>query len=442
MKRLITILILIFLTLSANAERVRVRLFSNNKIDNLTLSFDLGSYNLYGDHTTLLESEVSEGRTVELRAKGQQVSVVVGGDDYGTFNAVRLEATDTACIVCINPRNLKNRTYEGNIEVSVMKNGALLIINDVEFETYIAGVVQSEIYGSQSDIFRIQAIISRTWALRNKNKHHADGYNFCDYVHCQAYNNRCVRPDIMLGTIQSSGETLVDANGELIETPFHSNSGGQTANSEDVWRTALPYLRSVDDTFSFRMRQSDWTKTISIERWLAYFEKTHHINTSDSVNRDELLHFAQPQRKAKILNIPLTKIRSDWQLKSTFFSVDVDTVSRSVILHGHGYGHGVGLSQEGTIRMVGLGIDYDSILRHYYTGAIIHHDDNVQHNYVENYVQQISKIIEEDKAKQTQVKSKKDDWLGRLFRLRDREEREEVYDEANEDNERTWEYDW
>ena len=312
----------------------------------------------------------------------------------------------------------------------------------MEFETYIAGVVQSEIYGKETDIFRIQAIISRTWALRNLGKHQSEGYNFCDNVHCQAYHNRCIRPDIMLGAIESSGETLVDSLGALIETPFHSNSGGETANSEDVWRTALPYLRSVEDTFSFQMRQSNWVKTIDINRWLNYFSKTHKLNIQDSSIRDTLLHFSQEHRKTRLLGIPLTRIRIDWQLKSTFFSLSVDSASNTVLLHGHGYGHGVGLSQEGAIRMVELGIPYDSILRHYYTGASIHQDPYANHNYVEMYVEQISRIIEEDKNKQTQTHSKKDDWLGRLFRLRDREEREEVYIESEQDNENDWQYEW
>ena len=338
--------------------------------------------------------------------------------------------------------SIKQRTYEGDLEVSVLKNGKMLLINNIEFETYIAGVVQSEIYGKQTDIFRIQSIISRTWALRNIQKHKADGYNFCDNVHCQAYLNRCVRPDIMLGAIQSSGETLVDTLGNLIETPFHSNSGGETANSEDVWRNALPYLRSVSDTFSYSMKQSDWTKTISADRWVNYFANTHHINTADSLLLDTLLHFTQEHRQARLLNIPLTRIRVDFQLKSTFFSVTFDSTSNNVILHGHGYGHGVGLSQEGAIRMVNLGISYDSVLRHYYTGAQLHHDPSANRNYVENYVTQITRIIEEDRNKSTQTHSKKDDWLGRLFRLRDREEREEIYIESEQDNEKDWQYEW
>ena len=442
MKRLLLILLLLLTLHTAHAERVRVRLYSNAQVTTLNVSVDLGAYNLYGDGDQLLEDMVGEGRSVLVRPEGGKLHVSVNEDDYGLVSTLRLEATDTACILCLNPPKCKQRTYEGNLEVKPAKGGTLLLVNDVEFETYIAGVVQSEIYGTQTDIFRIQAIISRTWALRNMQKHQADGYNFCDHVHCQAYQNRCIRPDIMMGAIQSSGETLVDSTGALIETPFHSNSGGQTANSEDVWRAALPYLRSVQDTFSYGMRQSDWVKTISIDRWQNYFRKTHKLDITDSAILDSLLHFEQPERKARLLGIPLTRIRTDFQLKSTFFSVSVDSVTQSVILHGHGYGHGVGLSQEGTIRMVGLGYSYDSILHHYYTGAILHHDPTANRSYVEAYAGQLAQIIEEDKNKKTQTRSKKDDWLGRLFRLRDREEREEVYIEEQQDNETDWQYEW
>ena len=445
MKRLLLIIVLLLSVLPAQANRVRVRLFSTNSVKTLNVSFDLGSYNLYGftaDSEELLEDLVGEGRSVLIRVEKGGLHVSVNDDDYGLFKKVRLEAVDTACILCLNPEGCKQRTYEGDLEVTATAGNKLLLIGDVEFETYIAGVVQSEIYGQQSDIFRIQAIISRTWALRNINKHAADGYNFCDNVHCQAYLNRCIRPDIMLGVIESSGETLVDSTGNLIETPFHSNSGGQTANSEDVWRTALPYLRSVEDTFSYRMRQSDWVRTISADRWLNYFGKTHKLDINDSVVRDSLLHFSQPIRQARILGVPLTRVRLDWQLKSTFFSVEEDTLSGNVILNGHGYGHGVGLSQEGAIRMVTLGYAYDSILRHYYTGAILRLDPSTSGNYVENYTAQLMRIIDEDSQRNTQVRSKKDDWLGRLFRIRDREEREEIYIEEEQDNEQDWQYEW
>ena len=441
MKHTLAILCFLLLALSASAERVKVRLFSNNSIDLINISFDLGTYDIQGSDT-IVEAAVGNDKSVELTPAGRKVHLAINGYDYGNHTSVNFLATDTACILCLNPRNVKQRTYEGNLIVSVGKNGKLLIINDVEFETYIAGVVQSEIYGTQSDIFRVQAIISRTWAMKNIHKHQNEGYNFCDQVHCQAYLNRCVRPDIMLGTMQSSGMTIVDANDKLIETPFHSNSGGQTANSEDVWREAVPYLRSVPDTFSYHMRQSEWVKVVDESKWLNYFANKHKLDITNDSIRNELLTFSQSQRKVRLCGVPLTRIRTDFQLKSTFFSVLYDSTAHRVTLSGHGFGHGVGLSQEGTIRMVGLGIAYDSIIHHYYTGSHIHHDETHPHSYVENYIKQIARIIEEDKNLSTQTKSKKDDWLGRLFRVRDREEREEVYDPTTEELDSDWKYDW
>ena len=440
MKRFLFFLLLL-LPFVSNAENVRVRLFSNNKVELIYVSFDLGQYDLFAD-SVLLEPSLGEGMSVELKPAAEGVTVSVNGYIYGTFRQAILRATDTACIMCLNPKGVKQRTYEGDLVVSAFDRSNLKIINEVDFETYLAGVVQSEIYGKKSDIFRIQAVISRTWALRNMKKHRADGYNFCDYVHCQAYQNRCVRPDIMLGTMQSSGETIVDADGNLIDTPFHSNSGGQTANSEDVWRTALPYLRSVPDTFSYRMRQSNWTKVIPKDKWLNYFSKTHKLNIQDAQVKNTLLTFQQPERKSKILGVQLTRVRTDFGLKSTFFSVSTDPKTGDVVLTGHGYGHGVGLSQEGTIRMVELGIPYDSIIRHYYTGSHIHKDENVSQRYVDNFVTEISKIIEEDNANPGRKKSKKDDWLGKLFRVRDRMDREEEFDPTRQEMEGDMKVEW
>ena len=440
MKRLFCILTLLLLCLHAEAERVKVRIFSNSRVEAINISFDLGEYALWADGTEL-ESSLGEGMSVIVNASAAGVKLAVNAYEYGTFKQVELRATDTACILCLNPRNVAQRTYEGNLTISCINATALQLINDVDFETYLAGVAQSEIYGNDPEIFRVQATISRTWALRNMGKHKAEGYNFCDHVHCQAYHNRCVRPDIMLGTIRSTGETIVDQEGNLIETPFHSNSGGQTCNSEDVWRAELNYLRSVADTFSFHMKQSDWTKVVTRDKWLSYFAKTHKLNTQDDSIRNLLLSFAQDSgRVADICGVRLTRVRTDFGLKSTYFSVALDPNTGNVVLQGHGYGHGVGLSQEGCIRMVALGMNYEQIIQHYYTGATIRKDDATPVRYIENYVQEIEKIIAEDKASPGKVKSKKDDWLGRLFRLRDREEREEVYEPSDDDED--WEYKW
>jgi stage II sporulation protein D len=448
MKKYIVVILLLCIAVGVRAERVKVRVFSNLRVETLNVSFDLGEYDLMAkadkNATTdsLLEPHVGGGMSIVLQADAQGVKVAINDYDYGTFPEVSLHANDTACIMCLNPKDSKQRTYEGDLIITAINATALRIINDVEFETYVAGVTQSEIYGQLPDIFRVQAVISRTWALRNINKHAKEGYNFCDQVHCQAYLNRCVRPDIMLGVISSFGETIVDKDGALIETPFHANSGGETANSEDVWSMALPYLRSVQDTFSCRMRQTEWTKVIPEIKWLNYFKNTHKLDIGNDSIRNGLLTFTQDERKARIMGVKLTRVRVDWQLRSTYFSVTRDSINHNVVLNGRGYGHGVGLSQEGTIRMCNLGYSYDSIIRHYYTGARVLNSGDVPEAYVHRYINGIEKIIADDKAHPGKTKSKKDDWLGQLFRIHDRQEREEVYEPSKQDLDQDWQYEW
>lgn len=441
MPKKILILLLTVLPIFAFAGKVKVRIYSSSKIDQMNISFDVGKYVVKDASGTVLYDTLDMNGSIELKVVGGQIKTTINGYEVGSYATLDIVSADSSSIFCINPKGKKQRTYEGDIHVKVLKNNQFLIVNEVDFETYIAGVVQSEIYGKpdQIDIFRVQAIISRTWALRNMNKHKADGYNFCDDVHCQAYYNRCIRPEIVLGTLKSVGEILVDASGNPIDTPFHSNSGGQTANSEDVWKAAIPYLRSVPDTFSFNMKQSVWKKEVSKNSWLSYFSKKHSLNVSDSAVCNELLNFTQNERKNKIMGVPLTRIRTDFKLKSTFFSVSAD--GEKVIISGKGYGHGVGLSQEGAIRMVTLGHSYQEILRHYYTGATIYRDKQLVEPKYLVYVDEIEKIIEGDKKQSTAQQAPKNN-LEKMYKQKEREEREEIYVEEEQDNEAEWEYDW
>ena len=83
-----------------------------------------------------------------------------------------------------------------------------------------------------------------------------------------------------------------------------------------------------------------------------------------------MLHFSQQEgRKKDILGIPLTTIRKDFGLKSTYF--DIQEWGGEVKLNGKGYGHGVGMSQEGAIKMCEDGYEYWQVIEHYFKGATV-----------------------------------------------------------------------
>jgi Sporulation protein and related proteins len=67
--------------------------------------------------------------------------------------------------------------------------------------------------------------------------------------------------------------------------------------------------------------------------------------------------------------MPLRTMRSQLNLRSTFFSVYA--IGDSIVLKGRGYGHGVGLCQEGAMEMATKGFNYKQIIDFYYFGVLI-----------------------------------------------------------------------
>ena len=66
-------------------------------------------------------------------------------------------------------------------------------------------------------------------------------------------------------TGSSSTGFVVTYRGSIISSVYSSSTGGRTQNSEDVWVSALPYLRSVDDHWSLRSSNpnNSWVSTPS-----------------------------------------------------------------------------------------------------------------------------------------------------------------------------------
>ena len=241
-------------------------------------------------------------------------------------------------------------------------------------EHYVAGVVESE-GGIKKNVefLKLQAIISRTYAISNLRKHiKEEAFNLCDNVHCQLYRGRCTNSLIMMATSQTNGDIIIDQHNKPISAAFHSNCGGKTVNSEDVWSIETSYLKSVKDTFCLKQSHAKWIKKIPVNKWLEYLSANYNYPVTDSLMKKEALSYKQKTRQVYFdenPNIHLKKIRSDFKFNSTFFSLDQQ--GDTLIFNGNGYGHGVGLCQEGAMKMVDYGWTLKKIIQFYYKDVTI-----------------------------------------------------------------------
>lgn len=358
------------------AINIKVRVLSEYNVKSVAFQVVAGQYMLLCDNVRIFEEDLKAGESVSISVYDGQIRVEKGIELIGAYNQVDFIGTRYSNVFSLqSPQVGKKRTYEERLSASVQHG--MLLINRVDLEKYVAGVVQSEVFGSSNDVefFKIQAIAARTYSLANLNRHLKEGYNMCDAVHCQSYKGKCTEADILRATFETYGDVIVDSLNRLITPAYHSNSGGMTVDAKDIWQRSAPYLQAKVDSFSMNARNYTWEKKIATDQWTAYFVSHYGNSYRLPEKQQQIQNLSQPQRMAYWVvdrdTIATKGLRTHFHLRSTYFSVRPTAGKDSVCLSGKGYGHGVGLSQEGAIQMVRLGYGCQEILRFYYDNVSI-----------------------------------------------------------------------
>jgi stage II sporulation protein D len=367
MKRLLSIILLITGWMELQAQYMNVGLYQDRLITAAVVYCAMGNYQLVSEGKII--SRLETGGTLYLTLEDGRLRVLDDERDFGNFQQIELRALSLDAFFRLNPTRpeLESRMYDDNL-VAVAGDRFLTLINQVDLDKYLAGVVEAEAgYNADKEFFKAQSILCRTYALKNLDRHEKEGFQVCDGTHCQVYRGKSVHEAAILeAVLETTGIVVADYNFRLIDAAYHSNSGGQTSRASDVWTTGENYLQSVVDPYSLHQDHAKWVDTISFKEWKAYLLE----NGMKSVNRipDEVLYVEQMRRKKYFVldkdSIKLAKIREDWGFKSTFF--DMFPEGDSILVWGKGYGHGIGMSQEGAMKMASDGFTYQDILKFYF----------------------------------------------------------------------------
>jgi stage II sporulation protein D len=294
--------------------------------------------------------------------------------DWRHVRGMEMLPLDEGSVFSIKPAYpvLDAREYFGALQIGVgMKS--IQLVNNIDLETYIKGVVETEAGPScPLEYYKVQAILCRTFALRNLERHTDEGFNLCDAVHCQSYKGRHIwSEDVEIGTEVTDGLVLSIDDSTLINPVYHSNSGGETRGAEKVWLKSESYLRPVLDPFSVGKKNAGWERRISMRDWSNYL-KSYGIRVPDDAEDTEFEMRLKHRRDYYRVfgdSIPVLSIREDFKYRSDYF--DVIAEEGMILIRGRGYGHGVGLSQEGAIEMAKRRYHYTAILNYYYHGIRI-----------------------------------------------------------------------
>lgn len=262
-------------------------------------------------------------------------------------------------------------------------------VKEMKLEEYLLGVVPAEMPPSfNTEALKAQAVAARTFIINREkadNKDTHKGATVCtDSTHCKAYitEEEALKKwgddwknqykDKIKNVVYDTSGTIVTYNDEPISAVFHSTSSGKTENSEDVWQTALPYLRSVVSEGEEKSPRYNSNVTLSFDEFKNKF-KEKYPDAKFNDKKSDWIKNIKYNDTGSVKTIDIggitvkgTDVRTIFSLRSTNFKIEIDdNVEFSVI----GNGHGVGMSQYGANYAAENGYSYDKILKKYYQGV-------------------------------------------------------------------------
>ena len=213
----------------------------------------------------------STANMVVLNSGNGQVSTISAnrGTTIGVRGgkiAINGKAIDT--VVTLKPTNsnapflFEGKGYRGGLTLRA-NNGKMMVINSVPLEDYLYGVVPQEVVPSwPAAALEAQAVAARTYALHTMEENKGKLYDVSTTTDHQVYNGVSGETQATTNAVNKTKGMVMLYNQRPINALFHSDGGGYTEDSVNVWGSDVPYLKGVKD-FSTGTSTSNWTVTTS-----------------------------------------------------------------------------------------------------------------------------------------------------------------------------------
>ncbi len=343
-------------------------------------------------------AQIAPGTTARVTPRPGKVLLAGTGPDARAEASSLVLRPDEGGFVRVSGRD-----YRGDVVLQRASTG-VTAFNRVRIEDYLAGVVSIESgIKDPGDVeaLRAQAIVARTYALRNVGRRQAEGFDLYGSVEDQVYGG--VRAETALGrdAVTATRGQVVTYQGEVIDAFYSSTCGGRTSIGTEIFKGAnRPYLRSIDDAprggapycsisprFSWReewsgeVLRSTLRKTLPVVAQVPASEadglRSLTVDGRTVSGRVAALTLALRRRTVTIDGPQVRQVLRlpDGQLlRSTLFTMNTRTRGgkiTGIVIDGHGSGHGVGLCQWGAIGRARAGQKAADIIAAYYAGTTI-----------------------------------------------------------------------
>ena len=271
--------------------------------------------------------------------------------------------------------------YKGDFVVNFTSSG-LEVFNNIDFDKFITAILSAEIHGrarlsdsKYEEALKAQAIVIRTKVLNNIIEEDKLVYRPSEFNNFRGFN---FYKSYAENAVNKSKGVVVTYNDQIINSFYHKNSGGKTAEALNILGKDLPYLKSVsdqraiDDPFFLPNWSVNYSEEDLMKRFANYFNKDiSGIRDIKIGNKTDTNRIVKVVITTDYGNYQLQgeEIRDFFQVKSLIFESDKKYNSgylQNITFSGIGIGSGLGLSQDGAQIMAKEGKSYKEIINYYY----------------------------------------------------------------------------
>lgn len=340
---------------------------------------------------------IPAGETWIARPRGRDLVLQGPGADIGPAGSVTLQPRDGG-VVTVN-----DRRYRGSLELMVTDSG-LTVVNQLSLEQYLPGVVGAEMGPRPADdreALQAQAIVSRTYALRNRGRWAAQGFDYQAGVSDQVYGGVNAENAGAADAVEQTAGLIVTWHGQPIDAFFFSTCGGRTELGTEVFRGANPaYLRSVSDiapdgrAYCSLSPRFHWREELTGAQLREVLRRYLPAATSVPAQRVTRIRDIRVTNRtasgrvgsmvvelpSEAVTVPGPAVRrvlrepSGNILRSTLITLRATQAGGEIShleIDGSGAGHGVGFCQWGAVGRARAGQSHDAIISAYFPGTRI-----------------------------------------------------------------------
>lgn len=374
------------------------------------------------------EYEMTCGTEKRRLANGEEISLDASSELLGEDRVIlKPQGQATGIEMLSIERSYGAPIYGGRIEIT-KDSGGLIIINEVDLETYLYSVVPSEMpAGYELEALKAQAVCARSYAYRQilLNGYASYGAHVDDSVSYQVYNNLPTDEKVIQAVNETAGKVLKFGE-EVAATYYFSTSCGYTTN-ETIWKNGKEensYIsgKLLNDSMTrLELRKEDsfrkfilneeyetydsgeswyrWDMSVPVEhitKTINSMEKIGDIKNIEVTERNDggvvhkvLVTGEKGQLELVYEHAIRTALNGKGQtihrtygndatggamLPSGFFVIDKVEENGKLTafrFRGGGFGHGAGMSQNGANHMAEAGKNYQEILELFYEGTML-----------------------------------------------------------------------